>query len=70
MISVSIDDGWKVCANSPLLIAQPWIFWFEYTMSVCSVYSPVYMCELDCHAFLLPNDWFRVGENRRDSLAG
>jgi len=27
------------------------------------------MCELDCPAFLLPNDWFRVGENRWDSLA-
>lgn len=30
MIIVSIDDGWKVCANSPLLIAQPWIIWCEY----------------------------------------
>jgi len=41
-----------------------------HTRSVCSVYLPVCMCELDCHAFLLPDDWFRVGENRRDSLVG
>lgn len=43
-----------------------------HTMSflyIC-LFLHVYMCDLDCLAFLLLNDWFRVGENRRDSLAG
>jgi len=75
VIIVIIDDGWKVCANSPLLIAWPWIIWIEYyPYTVCSVYLPVfiyvYVCELDCHGFLFLIDWYRVGKNGRESLAG
>jgi len=45
-----------------------------HTMSVCSVYLPIFMyvhvCELDCHGFLFLIDWFRFGKNGRESLAG